>query len=74
MVQWPVNISILKTDIMQIVDCTKCRVSNVGFRKFRKGIDFCHKLKFLIPLSLQPDIIKLLYFKLNLFDAIELIG
>ena len=31
----------------------------------------CYKLKFVIPLSLQTDGVKLLYFKLRLFDLPE---
>ena len=41
---------------------------------FRKELSLCHKLNFVITISLEPDDVNLWYFKLRLFDLTEFIG
>ena len=38
------------------------------FRNFIKELSLCHKLFFLIPISLQPNVIDLRYFKLRILS------
>ena len=38
-----------------------------------KELTLCHKLKFVIPIALQPACVNLWYFKITLFDSIEFI-